>query len=642
MRKQPIIFAILITMLCAMFLSCEGMATLFHGPKPEAPPVVYTVTFYANGASGSPPAAKTVTAGDVINLPAKEGLSKGSDIFAGWSEENGGTIYPPSASVTVNGNMAFYAQWLDSTTPQYTVTFDRNGATSGSPPSSQTAYSGMGIAIPNQGTLAYSGKTFGGWNTMQNGGGTNYTAGTIYPVTGDTTLYAKWQSEVQYTVTYNANGANGAVPTAQTVDPGTVITLPGVESLTYSERVFDGWNTQSNGGGTNYAAGASYTVNGNVTLYAKWNIEIKYTVTFIANGASGIAPAAQRVDPGAVISLPGVGSMTYTGRTFDGWNTNADGTGTNYTEGESYTVNANASLYARWVSAPITPPGATLVEQLAYIRNNAGDGVVYDIVVNNNEYIAPQTVATLGRNITVIIHSASSEDVKSIQLESQGYLFSVDTNITLKLQDIVLKGMSTNNVALVLVGQGGNLILNSGAKVTGNTNAFGDECGGGIRVNGGVLEVNGEAMITGNTVTYVYTYGGGIYVGNGGNVTIRGGLISENTVNSTGRVAFGGGVYITGNSTVTMSGGTISKNTATGYGNGGGGIYIENGSRFDKRAASGNSTSGIIYGGTGDNANTTRDGGGHAIRRAFGTLRNRNSTLGYYDEITTLSDEGWE
>jgi hypothetical protein len=227
MKKRQTIISILAIVLCLLFLGCEAMATLFHGPRPEDPPVTYTVTFYANEATGTPPATKTVNAGSAISLPNKEGLSKGSDIFAGWSESvSGGTIYPASASVTVTGDMVFYAQWLDSSTPQYTVTFDRNGATGGSPPSSQTVYSGMGISIPNQGTLAYSGKSFGGWNTMSNGGGINYTAGTIYTVTGDATLYAKWQSEIQYTVTYNANGASGTPPAVQTVDPGTAITLP--------------------------------------------------------------------------------------------------------------------------------------------------------------------------------------------------------------------------------------------------------------------------------------------------------------------------------------------------------------------------------------------------------------------------------
>jgi hypothetical protein len=573
MKKQAIIISIFI--FCISFLGCEDMAILFHGPRPEDPPVTYSVTFDGNGASGTAPVKQTVNADTMISLPGKGGLDKAGDIFAGWNESSSGTgtTYAAGASVTVIGNTIFYAQWLDSSTPQYTVAFNANGATGGAPPASQTVYSGISITLPSRGTLAYSGKTFGGWNTQINGGGTNYPAGTAYTVTGNVTLYAKWQSEIQYTVTYNANGANGTAPAAQTVDPGTVITLPGA------------------------------------------------------------------------------GNMTNVGKTFDSWNTSANGTGTGYAEESAYTVNGNASLYAQWVSVPITPPGATLVEQLAYIRNNAGDGVVYDIVVNNDEYIGPQTVSTMGRNITVNIHSASSSDPKTIQLEGNGYLFSVDTGLILKLQDMVLRGHSMNNRALVAVGQG-TLILNSGAKITGNTNAGtaylgASPRGGGIYVGGGVLELNEGSEITENIASEnSAAYGGGIYVENSSSVIIRGGIISGNTVGNSSDASQGGGIYITGNSTVTMSGGIISNNVANGRYATGGGIYIVNGSSFTKRAVLGSSTSGIIYGGSGDSANLTTYTGvtnnGNAIYRNFGTLKQRNTTLGADNEISTGNDVGWE
>jgi uncharacterized repeat protein (TIGR02543 family) len=341
--------------------------------------------------------------------------------------------------------------------------------------------------------------------------------------------------------------------------------------------------------------------------------------------------------------------MISQGKTFTGWNTNANGSGTPYTAGAEYTVTGNITLYAQWESTPITPQGQTFVEKLEYIRSaaGAGDGIVYDVVVDNNEYIGPQSVSTMGRNVTVNIRSASSSDVKTIQLEGQGHLLSVDANVTLKLQDIVLKGHSNNNRVLILVGQGGKLILNSGSKVTMNSNINGDEKGSGVRINGGILELNEGADISENTVRSNGAYGGGIYVENSGTATIRGGIISENSVNSNYNGTLfrscGGGIYITGNSTVTMSGGIISKNTAITFrvSSGGGGIYIDNGS-FTKRAILGSSTSGIIYGGTGNDANTAPNNNGHAIYRDFGTLKQRNSTLGYYDEISSGNDVGWE
>ena len=298
---------------------------------------------------------------------------------------------------------------------------------------------------------------------------------------------------------------------------------------------------------------------------------------------------------------------------------------------------------ATTMQAPITPPGSTLSEQLAFIRSNSGDGTVFEIVVYNNEYMGPTSISTMGRNINVNIRSASSASPRTIQLDGQGHLFSVDSNITLRLQDIVLRGHSNNNVGLVGVGSGGALVLNSGAKVTQNVNRNGNQCGGGIYINGGYLELNDGAEITENSVVErPLVYGGGIYVENKGSVNIYGGLVSENTAsgNGTSPGGVGGGICITGNSTINMWGGIISKNLAN---HAGGGIYIENGSSFIKRAALGSNTSGVIYGGTGGEANVaTRNNQGHAIRRNFGTLRNRNTTLGGFDEISTGNDVGWE
>ena len=645
MKTKYIFLFVIFSLFIVLFLSCEGMAELFHGPKPEE---TFSVTFNANGAIGTPPETQPVSKGSVVSLPDKGGLNSPGNIFVGWSESSAGagTIYSVGSSVTVSRNMVFFAQWLDSSTPQYTVTFNPNGAASGSPPAPQIVYSGISITIPGHGTLAQTGKVFGGWNTQSNGGGTNYAAGAAYKVTGNVTLYAKWNSEIQYTLTYHANGGSGAVPAAQTVDPGTEITIQGEGALTYTGRKFGGWNTQSNGMGTNYAAGETYTVTGNATLYARW-LE-QYTVTFHANGASGTVPASQMVDPGTVIALPGQESMNYTGRIFKGWNTQANGSGTGYEESGMYAVNENVTLYAQWEAVPIVPPGSTLVQQLAWIANQAGDGVVYDIVINNDAYIQPTTVSTMGRNITVNIHSTSSTDIKTLYLDNTGAMFTISNNITLELKNIKLVGRSLNTFALVDVSQGGNLIIESGAVITQNssnrpiTSEYVSQSGGVYVFGGGTLIMNGGS-ITGNTTL---SCGGG--VNNHGTFTMNGGIISNNTC-----LYQGGGVANYG--IFTMRGGVISGNKqVTGGGGGGwifggGGVFSGNNTlcTFTKTNTPGSNTSGVIYGAVGpaDMVNTVvnrTNGGGDAVL-AYGIKKARNSTLGEYDEISTLNQNmGWE
>jgi len=304
----------------------------------------------------------------------------------------------------------------------------------------------------------------------------------------------------------------------------------------------------------------------------------------------------------------------------------------------------------------IIPPGKDLAQQLTWIVNQGGYGTVYDIIVNNDILMRPTIISTIGRNITINIRSANQTSPRTIELTGQGHLFEVEMNIVLKLQDIVLKGHRNNNAALVLIGSGGKMILNSGSKVIGNTNTSNTARGGGIRVDGGVLELNDSAEISGNTVRGGAApdphsdqfgawdgHGGGIYAGNRSTITIQGGLISGNKSDTKGG-AYGGGIFVIGGSTVNMTGGTISRNSCTvgfnGARFGGGVIVFDQASTFTKQAASGNNTSGIIYGSTGSNANTATDGG-HAIYREFANPKQRNSTLGQYDEISTASNSGW-
>ena len=82
-----------------------------------------------------------------------------------------------------------------------------------------------------------------------------------------------------------------------------------------------------------------------IDLYAVWN-KNTYTISYDANGGTG-APAAQtkvyKTDITLTKDIP-----TRSGYSFGGWNTNADGSGTNYSSGGKFTTNENTTLYAVW------------------------------------------------------------------------------------------------------------------------------------------------------------------------------------------------------------------------------------------------------------------------------------------------------
>ena len=92
-----------------------------------------------------------------------------------------------------------------------------------------------------------------------------------------------------------------------------------------------------------------------------------YTVTYDGNGnTTGAVPAAPaNYEQGQAVTVTGnTGNLVKTNYTFAGWNTAADGSGTTYTQNQSFTMGAaNVTLYAKWTSVP----------EYAYVANY-GDG----------------------------------------------------------------------------------------------------------------------------------------------------------------------------------------------------------------------------------------------------------------------------
>jgi uncharacterized repeat protein (TIGR02543 family) len=79
-------------------------------------------------------------------------------------------------------------------------------------------------------------------------------------------FFGTWQ------VTYDANNAtSGAAPSSQPKYAGVDLTLAANSgTLARTGYTFAGWNTAAIGDGTDYAAGATYSVEASPTLYAKW------------------------------------------------------------------------------------------------------------------------------------------------------------------------------------------------------------------------------------------------------------------------------------------------------------------------------------------------------------------------------------
>lgn len=181
------------------------------------------------------------------------------------------------------------------------------------------------------------GYTFDGWYT-------NDTHTTEFdftkPITGDTTIYAKWTAN-DYYVSFVTE--HGDPPTSQNVKYNGTANDPG--KLSAEGYTFDDWYTDDT-----YTTKFDFTkpIKRNTTVYAKWTAN-DYEVSFITE--HGNAPASQNVPYNGTAKDPG--ELTAEGYTFIGWYTDHTCT----TEFKFSTpITGDTKVYAKWEkNAPVLP-----------------------------------------------------------------------------------------------------------------------------------------------------------------------------------------------------------------------------------------------------------------------------------------------
>ena len=215
-------------------------------------------------------------------------------------------------------------------------------------------YSWTSTSLPAGLTLSSSGVISG---TPTSGGTTSVTFTMLDEYYGTTTTKAL-NIVVKASITYALNGGTGTLPTEVDHASGETFAVAASTGITKTGYTFAGWND----GSATFLAGATYTMGtSNKTLTAQWTINT-YTLSYNGNGyTSGDTPTAVTQNYNTTISVSTnsgslakvVSGVTYT---FNGWNTAANGSGTNYAEGATFTFTENRVLYARW-----TAPGSKTV-----------------------------------------------------------------------------------------------------------------------------------------------------------------------------------------------------------------------------------------------------------------------------------------
>ncbi|MCG4820019.1 InlB B-repeat-containing protein, partial [Eubacterium callanderi] len=400
----------------------------------------YTIHFDGNTADGGDTASQVMTYNQAADLTAN-GYTKTGYTFTGWNTQpdGGGTSYIDGQNVTnltsVDGEtFTLFAQWRANS---YTIQFDGNTADGGSTPEQTMTYDQAASLTANGYTK--TGYTFSGWNTQPDGGGTTYTDGqnvtNLTSKEGDkVTLFAQWRAN-SYTIQFDGNTADGGDTASQSMTYDTAVNLT-ANGYTKTGYTFTGWNTQSDGGGTAYTEGQNVvnltSVEGErVTLYAQWRAN-SYTIHFDGNTADGGDTASQSMTYDTAVNLTANG-YTKTGYTFTGWNTQPDGGGTSYTDGQNVTnlmsvEGGTVTLYAQWrannytihfdgntADGGSTPEQAMTYDQAASLTPNGYTKTGYTFMNWNTQRDGGGTAYTDGQNVS----NLSSKEGDSVTLYAQ-------------------------------------------------------------------------------------------------------------------------------------------------------------------------------------------------------------------------------
>lgn len=244
------------------------------------------VTYYANGAtSGNPPPVSTQTySGKLQTVTMKETvkdnentppMSKGAGYyFLGWAKTSVGDVYYNpgdvitkewSANASGTDSHSLYAVWTNHSIFVYKPDNNSNETRykySDKPLNQQTYIKGV--------LFTRKGYTQVGWATTA-GGTKAYDLNQAYTATSDDvlTLYPVWEANI-YSVTYYPNGATGS-SSQVSVTYDTEIEIP-LELYSRTGYHITAWNESSDGSGTSWIPGATYTYtrDSNLKLYAMW------------------------------------------------------------------------------------------------------------------------------------------------------------------------------------------------------------------------------------------------------------------------------------------------------------------------------------------------------------------------------------
>ncbi len=364
------------------FIDNNGIYYFGDMIKPEIVPE-HNVTYQANDASRVGTATGTVTDANNPHIESfdvtvlSNSFSLTGYTFSTWNTlPNGsGTNRAPGSTFAITDSTPLYAQW---TPINYTITYFNTFGASNPNPATYTIEGDL--AFQN---ITRTGYTFNNW--YSNVGLSSVITGLLEGEYGNKNIYAGWTAN-QYKIIFDKNGGTGSMSDLNvTYDQSTTLTA---NTFTRTGYHYTEWKTSA-GSGTSYSNSATftYTIDGNLRLYAQWEPN-NYTITFNKNAADASGSMSNQTIPFETATALTANAYSRAGYIFGGWTTNADGTGSFYSNSGNITITspANITLYAKWV------PNTSTQYKTEHYRENIAD----------NNYTLNESVTAYGKTDSVV------------------------------------------------------------------------------------------------------------------------------------------------------------------------------------------------------------------------------------------------
>lgn len=306
----------------------------------------YKIIYELNGGKNNSanPADYTMKSKAItLKNPTRKGY-----VFAGWYKNASFKSKFDKIKSGSTGEVKVYAKWKAKT---YTIKFSGNESTSGSMKTVKNCKYGKSYTLKTNG-FKRKGYKFAGWNTKKNGSGTSYAnKAKVKSLTskqgGTVTLYAQW-TKTKYKITYDLKGGKNSSsnPASYKITTSTIK----LKKPTRKGYTFAGWYTDAKY--KNKITQIKKGSTGNKKLYAKWTANT-YTIKYVGNkSTSGKMETATTCKYGKKYTLKS-NKFKRAGYKFTGWNTKADGSGTDYKNKQSIKnltskKNGTVTLYAQW------------------------------------------------------------------------------------------------------------------------------------------------------------------------------------------------------------------------------------------------------------------------------------------------------